>query len=204
MTADRSIRPARTADLPRLREICVKTGAAGGDATGRWSTDDLLPDLFLEPYLTYAISWAWVVDDKKAGPVGYLVAVPDTIGFSTWWRQRWTPWFGERYPRAHPARSPEEELIELGFDPEQLLIDEVDAYPAHLHLDLLPDAQGTGLGRDLVQTLLKALARDKVPGVHLTMDPANIGARQFYTHLGFEELPSSTPDRPVLGRRLGK
>ena len=84
------IRRFQLDDLSRLREICVLTGAAGGDATGRWSTDDLLPDLFLEPYLTYAPDWAWVVD-LGDGPVGYLVAVPDTRRFVAWWRAKWAP-----------------------------------------------------------------------------------------------------------------
>jgi hypothetical protein len=48
---DAGIRPYRTEDLARLREICVLTGAAGGDATGRWSTDHQMPDLYLEPYV---------------------------------------------------------------------------------------------------------------------------------------------------------
>ena len=99
-------------DLARLREICVLTGAAGGDATGRWSSDDLLPDLFLEPYTTYAPGWAFVVE--LDGEVqGYLVAVSSTPAFISWWRDTWTPWFatvytrpGEPYSRASPTGPP--------------------------------------------------------------------------------------------------
>ena len=82
-----------------------------------------------------------------------------------------------------------------------LLIPEVDEYPAHLHIDLLPEAQGRGFGRALIENaLITALSHAGVPGVHLTMDPANAPARAFYTAVGFEDLPSSTPDSPVLGR----
>jgi GNAT superfamily N-acetyltransferase len=195
------IRRFQLDDLARLREICVLTGAAGGDATGRWSTDDLLPDLFLEPYLTYAPDWAWVVD-LGDGPVGYLVAVPDTRRFVAWWRAMWAPWFAVRYLRPGPPYSPEEELVERGFEPQILLMPELHEYPAHLHIDLLPEAQGKGHGRALIETLLDALRREKVSGVHLTMDPANVGARQFYARIGFEELESSTADAPAFGRRV--
>lgn len=197
---DPAIRPYRPDDLAALREICVLTGAAGLDATGRWSTDALLPDLFLEPYVTASPEWAWVVDDGD-GPIGYLVAVPSTAAFVRWWRTKWTPWLAEAYPEPDEPYSAEEELVARGSHPEIMLIDEVEEYPAHFHIDLLPAAQGRGHGRALIENaLIASLADAGVPGVHLTMDPANTAARAFYTAVGFEELPSSTPSSPVLGR----
>ena len=194
------LRPYRSGDLSRLREICVRTGAAGSDATGRWSSDDLLPDLFLEPYVTASPDWAWVVDEGE-GPVGYLVAVPSTRRFVRWWREKWTPWFADRYPEPNEPFSAEEELVHRGRHPEVLEIPELDEYPAHFHIDLLPGFQGRGYGRALIENMLiPALQGAGVPGVHLTMDPANRPARAFYEAVGFVELPSSTPDGPALGR----
>ncbi len=72
-----SIRRAGLEDLLALREICLRTGDNGVDATGRWSDDGLLPDVYLEPYLRYPDGLAWVVDEG-AGPSGYLIAVADT------------------------------------------------------------------------------------------------------------------------------
>jgi GNAT superfamily N-acetyltransferase len=197
---DAGIRPYRNEDLARLRKICVLTGAAGGDATGRWSTDDLLPDLFLEPYVTASPEWAWVVDEGD-GPVGYLVAVPRTRRFVQWWREKWTPWFAERYPTPEEPYSDEESLVKRGYDPSILIVPEVDEYPAHLHIDLLPSAQGRGYGRALIENMLiPTLAQAGVPGVHLSMDPANTPARAFYAAVGFVDLPSSSPKGPLLGR----
>ena len=194
------LRRYRSGDLSRLREICVLTGAAGSDATGRWSSDDLLPDLFLEPYVTASPDWAWVVDEGE-GPVGYLVAVPSTRRFVRWWREKWTPWFADRYPEPNEPFSAEEELVHRGRHPEVLEIPELDEYPAHLHIDLLPGFQGRGYGRALIENMLiPALQGAGVPGVHLTMDPANRPARAFYEAVGFVELPSSTPEGPALGR----
>ncbi|MGF3055915.1 GNAT family N-acetyltransferase [Microbacterium sp. YY-01] len=64
-------------------------------------------------------------------------------------------------------------------------------YPAHLHIDLLPETQGQGLGRKLMDTLTAELRRRGVAGLHLGMDPANKGAAVFYERLGFDRLPTS-------------
>lgn len=192
------IRPYEPRDLSRMRRICVLTGAAGGDATGRWSTDDLLPDLFVEPYTTFAPGWAWVVE--LGGEVqGYLVAVSDTRAFAAWWRDTWTPWFAAVYPRPDQPLSDEEELVLRGYVPDMMLIDEVAEYPAHLHIDLLPAAQGRGWGSKLIGRLRSELADAGVPGVHVELDPENVAARGFYERIGFTELPSSRPEAPVLG-----
>lgn len=192
------IRPYDPRDLARLREICVRTGAAGGDATGRWSSDDLLPDLFVEPYTTFAPGWAFVVELDHVVQ-GYLVAVSSTPAFISWWRDTWTPWFATVYPRPGEPYSEEEELVRRGFEPEVLEIAELDEYPAHLHIDLLPAAQGRGWGSKLIGRLRSELADVGVPGVHVSLDPENVAARGFYERIGFRELPSSTPAAPLLG-----
>ena len=66
----------------------------------------------------------------------------------------------------------------------------------------LTDARVLAPERLVIETLIDALRREKVSGVHLTMDPANVGARQFYARIGFEELESSTSDAPTFGRRV--
>ena len=82
-------------------------------------------------------------------------------------------------------------------------IAELAEYPAHLHIDLLPELQGQGFGRRLIDTLRAALAARGVPAVHLGMDAANTGARAFYDRLGFHELPSSTAELAAARHRDG-
>jgi GNAT superfamily N-acetyltransferase len=74
-------------------------------------------------------------------------------------------------------------------------------YPAHLHIDLLPELQGQGFGRRLIETLDDALARAGVSGVHLEASAANTGAVAFYPRVGFTPLPSGEGTR-AFGRRL--
>lgn len=199
------IRPYRPADRDDVVEICLRTAAGGGDATGVYSDDALMPEVFALPYLEYAPELAFVVDDGSGRrALGYVLGVADTRAFVEWWKREWAPGFRTRHPQPGPptGRNPgftEAQLLEAGYDPERMLIAEVDEYPSHLHIDLLPALQGQGFGRRLIDTLRVALAERGVPAVHLGMDAANTGARAFYDRLGFHELPSSRPDVPLLG-----
>lgn len=195
------IRRYEPRDFDDVSDICVRTGFAGADATGRHADNDLIPDIFARPYVTLEPDWAWVVDDGTR-VVGYIIAAPDTSRFVERYREEWLPGFAAKYTHVDPPVSADEHMRHLGFWPERMLIDEVDEYPAHLHIDLLPEAQGGGRGRALIETLAGALREAGIPGLHLSMDPANTGARAFYDRLGFTELPSSTPDSPLLGLRL--
>lgn len=190
------IRAYRPDDLVALRRVCVLTGRAGGDATGQWSSDDLLPDVFLEPYVTLEPSTAWVVE-QDARPVGYLVAALDTTAFAADWRSHWSPVFAARHARI--ADDPREQwLRDSGYDPDWMLGPQVEAYPAHLHIDLLPAAQGSGWGRGLMRELGRAAVAAGVPGIHLGMARENRAALAFYQRLGFHELPAAG-DALMLG-----
>lgn len=190
------IRRFRPGDRAEVYEVCLRTANAGADATGLYSSDDLMPELFAGPYLEFEPELAFVV--HSGGRVGgYVLGTSDTQAFVSWYREHWMP----RLDRFDGGQMGETEgaMLKLGRQPEHMLIPEVDEYPAHLHIDLLPDLQGRGVGRELINTLLGALRARGVQRVHLAMDPANRGARAFYDRLGFHELPSSTPTEPVLG-----
>jgi len=222
------IRTSRPTDRAAVAEVCVRTAAAWADARGVYSDDLLMPDVFALPYLEYEPDLVFVVvlpggDSARAGHdpaddvlrvpdgrvVGYVIGVADTRDFVRWWQASWTAGFEERHPAvgvsptgATPGFS-EAALLRCGSDPERMVrgisAAELDEFPAHLHIDLLPEAQGRGLGRTLMDTLRAALADRGAPGVHLGMDPGNTGARAFYDRYGFRELPSHAPDSPLLG-----
>lgn len=191
-----SIRPYQPGDRDDVYSVCIRTGASGGDATGTYRDDDLIPDVFAGPYVTYQPDLAFVVDTGEH-VAGYVIAVADSAAFVDWYADQWLPVFSARYPLDTARDDREREAITYGLDVRGTLIPELADYPAHLHIDLLPELQGQGFGRALIRTLLAALRDRGVPGVYLRMSPTNHGARAFYERLGFHELPSSTPDAPV-------
>jgi GNAT superfamily N-acetyltransferase len=195
------VRPYAPSDFDAITRICLLTAEAGGDATGLYVSDDLMPDVFARPYVTFQPELAWVVD-AGAGAEGYILGIADTRAFVEWFRREWVPVLAARYEHTEPVVTKDDLIRHLGFWPERMLIPEADDYPAHLHIDLLPRLQGQGMGRRLIETLIAALRERGIPGLHLGLDAANTSARAFYDRLGFVELPSSTADVPVLGMRL--
>jgi GNAT superfamily N-acetyltransferase len=61
-------------------------------------------------------------------------------------------------------------------------------YPSHLHIDLLPRAQGHGQGRRMMEMVMEKLRHRGAPGAHLGVSVANTRAFGFYQRLGFKEL----------------
>lgn len=194
------IRPYTPADYDGITRVCLLTAEAGGDATSLYSSDELMPDIFARPYVTIEPDLAFVVDDGDVS--GYILGTANTRSFVERYSADWLPSFAEKYEHIEPWTTQNEMITHLGFWPERMLLPEVDEYPAHFHIDVLPHLQGQGIGRELIATLADALRERGIPAVHLTMNPLNTGARAFYDRLGFHELPSSTPDSPRLGLQL--
>ena len=199
------IRPARPGDpteVDRLYEICLRTGAAGDDATPFFSDHRLLGDVFLGAYLRLEPDLAWVLSGPAGPPVGYLVGTADTVAFEERLEREWWPAVRARVASAPFAEDSVDALVrEMILTPRRAPAEVAAAYPAHLHIDLLPEGQGRGHGGRLVSTLLDRLRDRGVGGVHLGVDRANVRAIGFYHHLGFEEV-ASTPGELVLGLAL--
>lgn len=184
------IRPYRPEDRAALSDICVRTADAGADATGVFTDDELWGLLFAVPYAEREPDLCWVVEAEDGRVIGYLVATGDTEAFETWFRDVWWPPLAERFPRPVDPQTREERMIAYGYERGPGRASPAAEYPAHLHIDLLPETQGQGLGRALMETLFAELTRRGVSGLHLGMDPTNAGAAAFYDRLGLTRLES--------------
>lgn len=194
----RPYRPHSPTDRSGVYDVCVRTADGGGDATGLFSSDDLMPDIFAGPYLELEPALAFVLDDGGV-VVGYVLGAADTARWAALQRARWLPTVSAKYPLpAHP-KTREEHLVDLLHHPEWNVYPELADHPAHLHIDILPGYQGAGWGRALMRAYLAALRERGVPAVHLSMLTANTPARAFYDRLGFRELPVVIPEVTVLG-----
>ncbi|MDX3377899.1 GNAT family N-acetyltransferase [Streptomyces sp. ME02-6991-2A] len=197
------LRPYRPEDRDALFDICVRTGHEGGDSRHLYPDPDLLPNIFAAPYVVLEPNLAFVVEDGGRA-VGYILGTADTASFVARYRTEWLPRLADRYPAPVQPQSPStpaEMMTGLLHDPERMVLPELDAYPAHLHIDLLPSHQRYGYGRRLMETFLGALHARGVPAVHLSMLTANTPARAFYDRVGFHEIAVPDPG-PVtyLGR----
>jgi len=184
------IRPFRSGDEPALADICLKTADAGADGTGVLDDDDLWAEIFVLPYVARHPDFAFVVETDDGRVVGYVVGAPDTAAFEEWFRTEWWPRRGIRWPKPDAEVSRQDGIVLYAYGRRGGAEPYGEDYPAHLHIDLLPEVQGQGLGRRLIDTLSTALVEHGVSGLHLTTAIENAGAIAFYPRLGFTPLPS--------------
>lgn len=196
-----SIRPYSPGDEPELASVCLRTAASGEDATGMLADDDLWAQLFVLPYVEHDPACAFVVETDDGRVAGYVVAAADTDAFETWFRDSWWPRFAERWPEPARVSNRQDELLRYAYGRGSQAIPYTAEYPAHLHIDLLPELQQQGYGRQLIEALKGALRAAGVPGLHAVPAIDNTGAARFYERVGFEER--AREDRIVIfGMRL--
>jgi len=181
------IRPASLADLPYIYHICLKTGLSGKDASDFVQDPYILGQYFAVPYLHFEIDLCFVVTNDHI-PVGYIVGVSNTEAFNTWMNNRWLPKIQLLYPAAETYKSDLEKFVYGIINRECILQDFLQGYPGHLHIDLLPQIQGQGVGRKLLEKFIFQLKKNGSVGVHLSVGEKNSGAIKFYEKCGFLHL----------------
>lgn len=81
-----------------------------------------------------------------------------------------------------PARTAR--FDDVGYFP--LLAESTARFPAHLHINLAPEARGRGIGRELVERFARDVARAGVPGFHVVTGAASRNV-SFYQRCGLTE-----------------
>ncbi|WP_345629321.1 GNAT family N-acetyltransferase [Rugosimonospora acidiphila] len=196
------VRRFEPGDTDALYDICIRTADAGADARSQYRSPTLVGDIFAIPYTEREPEHAYVLDDGTGAAVGYILGTADTEAFVRWYRREWIPRTASRRPvPPDPPVTQDDAMLALHHHPERMLVPQLAAYPAHLHIDLLAEWQGSGWGRRLMTRFLAGLRAAGVPAVHLGMVAHNTGARKFYDRLGFFEIDvPDTPNLIYLGR----
>ncbi|MFE6970525.1 GNAT family N-acetyltransferase [Isoptericola sp. NPDC057653] len=210
-TPAQGARPALTvdrydlSDRDALYDVCLRTGDSGDDATGQYEDGALLGHVYLGAYLALEPDLARVLRRADGTAVGYCVATASTTDFERRCEESWWPPLRARL--AAPAaddESADARLLRMIHAPSRSGAPWLEQYPAHLHIDLLPGAQGGGAGRRVLEAVLDAVAAAGAPGIHLGVGGRNLRAIGFYEHLGFrtlEEQPwGRTMGMPLSGR----
>jgi ribosomal protein S18 acetylase RimI-like enzyme len=198
------IRDYRPGDESAASYICLKTGDHGQDGEPLFRDDpDALSRIYTEPYLRFAPELALMLEDD-VGVCGYAMAVQDSHEFYDRYERDYRPELCKRFPAPTgdaASWTPLESVYHLYHHPDYFCPEPYDQFPAHLHIDLLPRAQGKGIGRQMIQRLCRRLAERHVPGVHLGLSVQNGAAYGFYKAVGFEEL-TRHDDAIYMGLRL--
>ena len=202
------IRQATSADREAAYWVCLKTGDHGADGEALFADDpDALGRIYVGPYLEFEPELALVLEDNE-GICGYCLGAMDSRKLFERYEREWRPGLAKRYPEpvGDPSRwTPTEQVYHLYHHPDYFCPEPYELYPSQLHIDLVPRAQGRGLGRRLVDEVVSRMESNGSPGVHLGMSARNERAHGFYLKLGFEELARDgigENEAIYLGKRL--
>jgi ribosomal protein S18 acetylase RimI-like enzyme len=186
-----AIRTATLADLGGAYHVCLKTGNDGSDGEPLYREDpDALGRIYVGPYLTFEPELSLILEDA-GGICGYALGAFDSRRFYARYESEWRPEMCRQFPE--PAGDSggwtrAQQAYHHYHHPDYFCPEPYEAYPSHLHIDLLERAQGRGHGRRMLERLMEMLHRRGSPGVHLGLSALNTRAYGFYERLGFREL----------------
>ena len=188
-----SLRRAIVADHAAMRFVCLRTGDGGKDASAREDDPELLGTIYAVPYQVLEPDFAFVVE-TAGGVCGYVLGALDTPDFNRRLERDWFAPLRARIPDPGPDRSRwhgSDWARHLIHNPQYPFPPSLHPYPSHGHIDLLPEAQGRGIGRKSMDVLMRRLREAGSSGLFLQVSPVNRRARHFYAKLGFATLRSA-------------
>lgn len=176
-----TIRPYQNKDKENVRFVCLNSeGPCDMNEAGQ----RYIITTYCDYYIEREPQNCFVAADGNDYAVGYILCAESFEAFYPVFLRDYAcsfplsqPWFF--YGAAHSA---------------DLQAKYQEDYPAHLHIDLLPEYQRKGLGHKLVDTLAAHLKSKSVPGVMLTVGASNRVGQNFYTKYGFILLESAEDD----------
>lgn len=170
-------------DIPELEEICLLTSDSGKDGTHLYSDRRLIGQIYLTPYVLFDPSCTFVA--KINGKcIGYIVGCYESKDFYTYLNNMYLPKVRNHFTNAITSNDANViNMIQNGVEYELY-----PNYPSHLHIDILPEGQGIGLGRKLIDTFNSNLKSHGYNGVYLGVNKYNTNAQGFYKKMGFSTL----------------
>jgi ribosomal protein S18 acetylase RimI-like enzyme len=185
------IRPYEARDRRAVRAICVATGYLGEPATWMWRDEPSFADVF-SSYYTDREPASAAVAERDGQVVGYLLGCRDSARATSpavvVARHVVRRGIALRPGTAgiiwRSAADLAQDLARRRVRPAELTLTD-PAYPAHLHVNLLPEARGHGAGARLVRGWLDRLRADGIPGCHLQTMLENTTAVAFFEAMGF-------------------
>ena len=202
------VRPCRAPDAERIRTICFETGFMGEPVGWMWRDRASFAALFCDWWIAHEPG-SILVAEADGVASGYLLGCAGGRPLSEDARSFVAHFLGRGCClRPGTARVMWRMLGDAFLDGvrRQLPVQaSEDRWPAHLHINLLPELRRHGTGRLLVSTWLDSLRARDIPGCHLQTTAENTRAVRFFEAMGFERHGAAMPEpgfRTPEGRRL--
>lgn len=181
------IRPYHPSDLSMLYRICLLTADSGKDAAGLFKDPDLPGHFYAAPYALFEPELCFVATNNN-NPCGYILGTKDSQVFADKLEADWLPPLRLRYKIPDENEISADAAIIRRIHTGYIVKEELLEYPAHLHIDILPEGQGQGLGRKLMNTFIDKLKDLNVPSLHLEVGKRNTGAVKYYEKMCFHVI----------------
>ena len=201
-----TLRPFEPNDLDAFYAISLATGHAGADASHLHEDPKLIGHIYSAPYALLAPDLVIVAADDE-GVAGYVVGALDTTAWEESLERLWWPKLRHEYddPTASPRDTwtHDQRRASVIHHPGRTPTALTDAWPAHLHLNLLPRVQRRGVGSSLLEAWLQRAAARGVSAAHVGVNRENVGGLGFWGARGFKPLALEglAPGRTVwMGR----
>lgn len=195
-------------------------------AAAQEPANTIVPLIFALPYVILHPEYTFVLDNGHGDCVGYCVAAPCSATYLERYKSEYLPTIDRSLyppPPPCPGAIAGNEIERIGkngdvaaalmqrlYYPDESVLHSkwpglLKDYPAHLHIDILPEYQGHGGGKNLIAALLAKLQADNVRGIHLMKSGENKGAEVFYGRMGFERYPviMDGGESGEIGRKTG-
>ena len=200
-----TFRKAVPQDEEALYAICLATGDAGKDASHLYADEKLVGNIYAVPYLHLCPDSAFVAEDWE-GICGYIVGATDTAAYQERLEQAWWPKLRELYPLAEEEANAllEEHRKRVAFihQPSPMPASVLQNYPAHIHMNLLERARGTGGGCRLLSMWVEMARSNNIRGIHLGANPENHNGIAFWQARGFSPLAGMPAGTAWFGMSL--
>ena len=171
-----TIRKYQPKDRENVQKVCMHTGpkeALLEDGPAR----KLLLATYCDYYIEHEPQNCFVIADDNDEAVGYILCAEN------YWRYR-ARFLPEYAPKVKGLDLPR--LVEF-YGAAVLPWFFTKKYPAHLHIDIMPEYQRMGLGTQLMDALTAHLRQKGVPGVMLGVGSTNEKGKNFYRKYGFKQ-----------------
>jgi len=204
-----TIYPATLEDAPALSRICLLSSNAGQSAEDLHTIKELPGTVFAAPYVSLDSGWGFVLVDSGAPQgrdlgqvVGYVIGSSSVREFEAEADEKWWPRMRGLYPVSTvtsdtPSSSPvgTENAPSMQYTPSDIYYFNLLAHPntasqdvidaagqACMHINILPEYQRQGWGRQMVETAARKVRQDlgnvKGSRIWVGVDPKNEEGRK--------------------------